>query len=84
MGDTLLTNEMGQCIPAALAWRNQNKCGATRESGSHFPQRCIEALGCELQDAGLRRDGEAVDLNGGKIGDAAVGDGDALWCPCGA
>ena len=84
MRDTLLTNEMCQCIPAALAWRNQNKRGATRQSGRHFPKCCIEALRCELQDAGLRRDGEAIDLNGGKIGDAAVRDGDALWRPCGA
>ena len=83
MRDTLLTNEMCQCIPAAPP-EGRTSAAPDAKTVRHFPERCIEALRCELQDAGLRRDGEAVDLNGGKIGDAAVGDGDALWRPCGA
>ena len=79
MRHTLLTNEMRQCITAALACRNQYKCGAARESRGHLPKCCIEALRRELQDAGFGGDGEAVDLHGGKIGDAAMGDGDAFW-----
>ena len=83
MRDTLLTNEMCQCIPAALAWRNQNKRGATRQSGRHFPSAASKLCDANCR-SGLRRNGEAIDLSGGKIGDAAVRDGDALWRPCGA
>ena len=50
-----------------------------------FPTVLHRSFAMRTAGRGLvRRDGEAIDLNGGKIGDAAVRDGDALWRPCGA
>ena len=80
MRNTLLTNKMRKSV-AALPRGGKDERGTGCKNRHDLRDRCIEALGCELQDTGLRRDGEAVDLNGGKIGDAAMGDGDAFGVP---
>ena len=83
MGDTLLTDEMRQCITTALAC-GQDESSARRESRRNFRGRCVETERCKLQDVGTRCNSEPIDMCRCKIGDAAVGDGDALWCPRGA
>src|ERR1044072_2784366 len=83
MGDTLLTNEMRQRITTALAC-GQDESSAGRQSRRNFRGRCVETERCELQDVVPRCNSEPIDMCRCKIGDAAVGDGDAFWRTCGA
>src|SRR5258708_30162226 len=83
MCDTLLTDEVCQNITATLR-RRQDKSRARCESRRNLRSRGVKAERCELQDAGTRCNGEAIDMCRCKIGDAAMRDGDALGYSGGA
>ena len=63
MRDTLLTDSMMRQMHRrlALASAAETTSGATVSNGRQISERrCIEAMRCELQDAGFGRDGEAI------------------------
>ena len=68
-------------IAAALRRGRQDEGSARRQHCRDLRDRGIEARRCELQNAGLGRDGEALDLSCCEIEDAAMRDGDALGVP---
>ncbi len=83
MSDILRTDEAGQGIAAALR-RRDDEGGTGCENRRNLGDHCIEAWRRKLKDAGLGSDGKAIDLRRRQIGNAGVGDDDALWGACGA
>ena len=75
MGDVLLTQQACQRIAAALRCR-QDERRTRQQRRRNLRDRGIEAQRGELQDARLGRDAEALDLGGGEIGNAAMGNDD--------
>ena len=83
MGDAVSPHQPRKTVAAAFL-PAQHKSGTCCQSPQISQKARIEAERSELQDAGFGCHGEAIDLGRHKIGDAAMRDGDALWCSGGA
>ena len=77
MRDILLTDEAAQTITALLR-RCYHQRRARSQSNHNLRHRCVKAQRGKLQDAGMRGDRKAINLGGGKRGEPAMSDGDAL------
>ena len=77
MADVLRADEPCQRIAAALRCR-QDEGGARDQNRRNLRDRGVEARRCELKNAGIGCDGEALDLGSRKIENAAMRDADAL------